>query len=162
MGIDVMETVKVGDKEFQYVSSYDNRNNCKVVKLYDGGEYVTEFPTVDDMTEYLRHDVPEVIIEEIECLKRFREKCKVLLKTDYNYMGGKIEEKEKSRNHEAFVKRINILKGNLSNPEFGRIVGMNQCTLYNLVVGSRGPGQHILKRISEQCGVSVDWLLGGK
>lgn len=161
MGFEFAETIKVGDKEYYYVGAFDSRNNCQVVKLYDEGEYVTEFPTVEDMKEYLYHDIPSVVEEEIEVLKKFRKKCEELLKGDYNYMGGEIGKDEKNRNSEDFIKRINILKGDMSNPQFGRIVGIHHCTLYNLVSGARGPGQHILRRISEQCGVTVDWLLGG-
>ena len=152
--------IRVGCKEYSFEEVMNGKGVCDKVNLYDGVDYVTSFPNVEEMKEYLFHDVPAVVIEEIETLKRFRKKCETLLGSDYNYMNGTIGQEEKKRNQEMFMKRLNILKGEMSNPQFGKIVGIHHCTLYNLMVGARAPGLNILKRIAEQCGVTVDWLMG--
>ena len=152
--------IPVGDREFYYQEFFNDKGECERVRFYDsGGEFVTEFPNVQKMKGYLFRKEPEKVYAEIEAIKRFREKCKGI---DWSWKETKgfIGEDEKHINREALVDRIGILMGDMNSYQFGAVVGLNPGTIYNISHGTRGVGVHILKRIAEECGVTVDWLLG--
>ncbi len=152
--------VRVGDKLYNYQVFYKGDSE-KVRFCTEDGRYITSFPSVDEMNGYLFRDWPETINSEIDSILSFREKCSGIIEKGYYYEKGGVEEAEKSENTAMFIKRINILMGELNSYQFGKMVGLNPGTIYNISHGLRSPGVHILKRISERCGVSVDWLLGG-
>lgn len=153
--------VMVGEKEYSYQEFFDGNGEYEKVKFYDtDGVYITEFPDVRKMMDYLSHKDPVIIQHEIETLRKFRERCKSF---DYSWMSvkGSISEKEKKENNAAFMERLQMLMGDMNSYQFGAVVGLNSGTIYNISHGTRGVGMHILKRIAEVCGVSVEWLMGG-
>ena len=154
--------IKVGEKEYSYQVFYNDKGDCEAVRFYDEDGFLAEFLSVEDMNEYLGHAEPDVINREWDMIKRFRKKCDILSSLgDMGYSDEvSISDSEKTENHRAFVQRINILKGDMSSNEFGRVIGLNQATTYNLIKGTRSPGMNPLKRIADKCGVSVDWLIG--
>lgn len=152
--------IRVGDKVYSYQVFYGGKSE-RVRFCAEDGRYITSFPSVDEMNGYLFRDSSEVINSEIDSILRFREKCDGIIDKGYYYEKGGVEEAEKAENLAVFIKRINILMGELNSYQFGKIVGLNPGTIYNVAHGLRSPGVHILKRISEKCGVSIDWLLGG-
>lgn len=153
--------IQIGERECFYQEFFDDKGEYERVRFYDcDGEFVTEFPDVRKMKEFLYRKEPDKVCSEIDTIKKFREKCKGL---DWSWKGlkGFVGEEEKKINRETLVDRIGILMGDMNSYQFGAVVGLNPGTVYNIAHGTRGVGVHILKRISEECGVTVDWLLGG-
>ncbi len=163
MGIsdDLME-ITIGEREYKYQVYYNSSWGYERVKLFESdGKYITEFPNLVKMREYLYHAEPDKVNAEIDAIKRFRESYESCTRKEYSAAKGKIEESEKIENQKAFTDRIGILMGDMNSNQFGVILGLNQGTVYNIVHGTRGVGMNILKRIADRCGVSIDWLLGG-
>lgn len=61
---------------------------------------------------------------------------------------------------EIFQKRIIFLRGERSNSEFARFLGVGRSAVTSWVNGERLPNAELLVIIAEKCHASVDWLLG--
>lgn len=60
----------------------------------------------------------------------------------------------------TFTERLYELRGNRSQEEFAKFLGISRPSLGSYENGNRVPNAQILKKISEKCGVSTDYLLG--
>ena len=135
------------------------------VRIYDAetGCYVTEFESVEEMKNYLYHADTDTVNRELEAILQFRKKCDmfiVLEKRNRKGMPTTVTQEEKEDLQKAFTQRIRMLRGNMGNWEFGKVLGLSGATIYSLVAGAKSVPSHTLKRIADVCGVSVDWLLG--
>lgn len=160
---DEVRTVVLGSREWHYQAFYNVKGDCEVVRLYaDDGDFVTEFQNVTDMENFLYHTDAETVNEQLDMVERFRKNAAEFLASTagQNQKETAVPEKEKAANLEAFMRRLQMLKGDMNNYEFGKILELNAGTVYNLVCGSRYVGTHVLIRIAEKCGVSTDWLIG--
>jgi hypothetical protein len=162
--VDSVEKVRIGDREWHYQAFYNGKGVCEAVRFYDGesGEFVTEFQDTKDMEIFLYHADAETVNEQLDMVKRFRDYAKnYLAETEgQSQTETAVSEKDKAENLEAFMRRIQMLKADMNNYEFSKILELNAGTVYNLVCGSRYVGTHALKRIADKCGVSTDWLIG--
>ena len=59
-----------------------------------------------------------------------------------------------------FTERFRELQGERSNTEFADFLGISRQTVGFYCNGDRVPDALTLIKISQKCGVSVDWLLG--
>lgn len=59
-----------------------------------------------------------------------------------------------------FAKRFNELRGDMSQDEFSKHLGISRPTVGFYENGARIPDALVLRQIAEQCNVSTDWLLG--
>lgn len=59
-----------------------------------------------------------------------------------------------------FAKRFNELRGDMSQDEFSKYLGISRPTVGFYENGARIPDALVLRQIAEKCNVSVDWLLG--
>lgn len=60
----------------------------------------------------------------------------------------------------TFTERLYELRGNRSQEEFAKFLGISRPSLGSYENGNRVPNAQILKKISGKCGVSTDYLLG--
>lgn len=60
----------------------------------------------------------------------------------------------------AFQKSFQALQGGTPLEDFAKRLGMSQALARSYLMGTRFPDTQALQKISELCGVSVDWLLG--
>lgn len=60
----------------------------------------------------------------------------------------------------AFQKAFKTLQGDMSLEDFAKKLVMSQALVRTYLDGTRFPDSAGLKKISDLCGVSVDWLLG--
>jgi hypothetical protein len=159
---EVMELARngfyIGDKMWAYEDGADS------VRLYsDGGTFVTAFQSKHDMMEYLYHAEADKVNKELAALVAFRTRCKSMSEQEKGKLyevDTQITEIEKEENRKAITKRVRMLRGDMTNWEFGKIVGLNGGTIYNLVSEAKNASANTLKRVSDRCGVSMDWLLG--
>ena len=61
----------------------------------------------------------------------------------------------------SFRKRLAGLRGNRSKAEFARFIGVS-APLYHQWENGATPTYNKALLIADKCGVSIDWLLGGK
>ena len=59
-------------------------------------------------------------------------------------------------------KRLNMLRGAISQSSFGQRLGVSQATIANYEKGERLPDSGFLEHVCNECGVSADWLIFGK
>jgi transcriptional regulator with XRE-family HTH domain len=64
--------------------------------------------------------------------------------------------------HTSVGQRIKQIRGNLTQTEFARVLGIKKQNYISRYETSRIPTHEILLKIAEQGGVTVDWLLTGK
>lgn len=60
----------------------------------------------------------------------------------------------------VFRERLNSLKGSMSVTEFAHKIGLSRQTIGFYLNGDRIPDVQLLLQISQECGVSADYLLG--
>jgi len=163
--VDAVKKISFGNRTWAY-QVFWNDDKCEAVRFYENDEdggFVTEFESVEQMKEYLYHDDPDIVNDELDRILKFRKKCDLFLSLEKGNMKGMpktITEEEKRENQSVFTQRFRMLKGDMGNWEFGKILGLNGATVYSLVAGAKSVPSHTLKRIADVCGVSVDWLLG--
>lgn len=58
--------------------------------------------------------------------------------------------------------RIKKLRANLSQEQFGKLIGVNQGTIHKYEKGRAYPSEETLKKIADCGGVTVEWLLHGE
>lgn len=160
------EIIRAGDVVFYYDLCYDSNEKVKAVKLYDEkDEYITEFFSKKDLMEFFDTHTDEEILKELGIIQSFRVRSK-----EWFANGGpnpfvqprnlNIRRTEKMEVQEAFLKRINMLIGDMSSADLAKILDLQPSTVYNVISGNRFPTAYFLKRIADRCGVSVDWLIG--
>lgn len=99
--------------------------------VYDGeGKCYGEFKSTDDMVSWIHE----------ETLREQR--------------------KEKEKIQEAFMRRLEQLKGDSSDSDFAVYLGMNGATVYQYLTGRRFPTAAALIQIADRCNVTIDWLVG--
>lgn len=59
-----------------------------------------------------------------------------------------------------FQERFKILRGDLTQEEFANKIGISRPTVGFYESGERMPDALVLKKISEACEISIDWLFG--
>ena len=59
-----------------------------------------------------------------------------------------------------FEERFNELRGNMTQEEFAKKIGISRPTVGQYENGGRIPDIFILRLIAHNCGVSADWLIG--
>ncbi len=57
--------------------------------------------------------------------------------------------------------RIKKLRGDVSQKEFAKKIGVSFAAYQNYEYGKRIPPAHILSKIADTCGMNVDWILSG-
>ena len=125
------EAIKIvfGGKERYYQSFWGEDGNF--YRLYDeNGEFLKEFTSADDMTDYL-------VGESSKSQKNTRE-----------YM------------QESFMRNMEKLKGDMSDSKFSAHCGLKYESCYQYLTGRRFPTVHALAQIADSCGVTIDWLVG--
>ena len=162
---DEVKIIPMGGRTWAYQVFYDDNGEQSAVRFYDGedGGFVTEFESVDDMKGYLYHADADVVNMELERILKFRKKCDMFLALEKGNWKGTltaVTQREKEETQIVFTKRIRMLKGDMGNWEFGKVLGLNGATIYSLVAGAKSVPSYTLNRIADVCGVSVDWLLG--
>ena len=60
----------------------------------------------------------------------------------------------------VFAERFSKLRGNKTQDDFAKFLGISRPTVGFYENGTRLPDALVLKQISEKCNVSADWLLG--
>ena len=60
----------------------------------------------------------------------------------------------------VFRDRFNQLRGDMTQAQFAKFLGMSRATVGFYCSGERVPDAIILRDIAEKCKVSIDWLLG--
>lgn len=60
----------------------------------------------------------------------------------------------------VFAERFSLLRGRMSQEEFGEFIGVSRPTVGFYENGERLPDALVLCQIAERCEVSADWLLG--
>ena len=132
VGMSDAEKIIIGGKTWFYQYFFeDNSNADATVKLYDAeGRPVKEFDRLKSMTDWIL----EAVNEE---QKRGREKMQ-----------------------ETFMRRMEELKGDMTDSDFGIALGMSCSSVYQYLVGRRFPSVGALAQIADKFGVSVDWLIG--
>lgn len=156
--------IQIGDREWSYQVCWNDFGKCEAVMLYaddNGNEFITEFYTVDDMKDFLYHADAETVNEELDMVWSFRKRCKKFLESERGKRSEtSISKEEKEANSSIVMKRLQILKGDMNNYEFGKVIGLGGGQVFNLMAGARNVGSHTLKRIADRCGVPTDWILG--
>lgn len=155
--------INIGEREYYYRAElHDERWVVDRVRLYDKDGFIVDFLSMEEMEEYLGHACPSEINKELDVLKRFRKKCKILEELgDYtDGLSMAVYDEEKSKTQEIFWKRFRMLKGDLTTYQFSKAAGINMNTTQMILTNRRLPGMHQMKRIADRCGVTVDWLLG--
>lgn len=100
-------------------------------RLYDAdGEFLKEFVSADDMTNYL-------IAEVSRGQKKARENMQ-----------------------ETFMRNMEKLKKDMSDAEFAAYCGLKYETCYQYLTGRRFPTVHAIDQIADACDVTIDWLVG--
>lgn len=163
--VDEVKKIPIGGRAWAYQVFYDENGVQGAVRFYDGedGGFVTEFESVDDMKRYLYHADVDAVNSELEKILKFRKKCDAFLAPEKRSWEGAptaVTQAEKEETRSVFTQRIRMLKGDMTNWEFGRVLGLNGATIYSLVAGAKSVPSYTLNRIADVCGVSVDWLLG--
>ena len=154
-GYDDKRIIIVGGEEWTYQTHFNDSGQDDSVRLFDAaGEFVTVFFNRKDMMDYLSENAPESRIEALRAIKRFHN-ASFCEENEHT-----ISAAEKQEMRATVIKRLAMLKGDMTNAEFGKAVGLATGTVYNYCNGSRIPGAEVLKRIASRCGVSADWLIG--
>ena len=157
---DDMREVVVGSEVWKYEAFWDDPSRDSAVKLYDeNGEYVTEFFTREDMWDYLSDPIGSRVaaLKAIRQFRREKDRIKEKAKGEDDV---RVQRDGTPELRAVFIKRFQMIRGDMSVYELGDVLGMNYATVNNYATGSRFPGGAALKRIADRCGVSVDWLLG--
>ena len=143
------EAVKIncGNSVWYYKTVYDREKELEAVYLYNTeGQFVAEFLNLNDCISYVEFQAGRDLPDK----KRHKEK----------EQEKRVLDDLQSRLQRIFMERIGQLKGSQSNHEFADRIGVNRCVVYNYVSGCRFPTVAALVNIADQCGVTVDWLLG--
>jgi len=69
-------------------------------------------------------------------------------------------EEKKGNKFPIFQERFNKLRGELSQDDFAKKIGISRPTVGFYENGERLPDALVLKKIAESCNASIDWLLG--
>lgn len=160
---DNVKMLTVGDRTWQYQAFYDDKGKCYVIRFYDAvGDFVTEFESFDDMNNFLNHTEADKVNEQLNNVKKFRNFSNDFIAemVGKNPVEVSISVEEKEANEEVFQQRIKMLKCDMNNYEFGKLVGLGGGAIYSMFTGTKYPTAHLLKRIADKCGISADWLLG--
>lgn len=158
--------ITVGERQYIFTVYWNNNLEQECVKIYmdymDETEYITQFQSVKEMKEFLSSAEPDEVNKQMDMVLKFRRHCKKQLEEWANEkkVHGQMGEDEKGENTKAFMKRLQMLCGDMPVRQFAWILGLNEGTVFNLLRGQRNPGVHIIKRIAEKTGVTTDWLLG--
>jgi len=64
-------------------------------------------------------------------------------------------------NRHAIAARIKLLRGEVSQRDFGKLLGYRQTIISEIETGRVKPSVEFLLILSEKCNVSVDWILKG-
>ena len=62
----------------------------------------------------------------------------------------------------GFPERVREIRGSLTQEQLGKIIGVNQGTVYKYEKGAALPGDETLKKLADFGGVTVEWLLRGE
>lgn len=148
--------ITVGGVEWYYQTFYRENGEVYVVRLYDSsGEFVREYKSLGSLTGALKQIVKFQKKKDEEEAKEVREKAFRPKNTIRGITKEEMEEVKK-----AIVERLGKLKGERSLTAFADQVELSVVTIQHYVMGSSVPSVYALKRISEKCGVTIDWLLG--
>lgn len=113
-----------------YYQSF-SEDGKNIYRLYDSnGDFLREFFEVEDMTEY--------VVKESS--------------------NGKNKTREKMQ--ECFMRRIEELKGEMSDARFAACCNLKYESCYQYLTGRRFPTVIALAQIADAFGVTVDWLIG--
>lgn len=161
MFCDEERKIRVGDEEWSYRIFYSEDGTEDTVRLFDAdGAYVTEFFSAEDMRNYLSGEGLESRLRALQDVRRFRKEERDLLRK-YSESGETLIDSETKQEMRAtLIKRFKMLMGDLSGVEMGKILGLSPGTVYNYATGGRYLSGYALRRISERCGVGIEWLLG--
>ena len=124
--------IVIGGKEWHYQSFFDeDSSELEAIRLYgEDGSFVKEFYDMDSMTRWLLDKASDD------------------------------QKRAKENMQRIFMERLEQLKGDMSDADFGVKLGMAGNSVYQYLVGRRFPTAVALAQIADRCGVTVDWLIG--